>query len=116
MGAWGPGIFEDDVAADVQVMWEAAAAAAESAESATAMVLRDLGSDVIDDTEDGPVLWIALAALQLGSGAVTSEVKDRALAGIPANVERWREDASPAVAAEREELLTALRDRLMQPA
>jgi hypothetical protein len=57
VGAWGPGIFDDDVAADAMS-----------------------GNDV------GP------------------------------NIQRWAEDASPADAAAREQILTALRDRLEQSA
>jgi hypothetical protein len=37
MGAWGPGIFEDDVAADVQAMWEDARGRGDSSESAPAV-------------------------------------------------------------------------------
>jgi hypothetical protein len=114
MGAWGPGLFEDDVAADVQAMWEDARGRGDSSESATATVLRDLGREMVDDEDDGPVVWIALAALQVDSGELVPEVRHRALMAIAPNIERWAGDAAPAVAAAREQVLAALRDRLNQ--
>ena len=113
MGAWGTGIFDDDVAADVQAMWENATAGCESASAATAGVLNDIGSDIADDTEDGPVLRIALGALQMEAGAVDADVKSRALEAIPQNLERWQLEASPEDAAARAEVLNSLRDRLL---
>jgi hypothetical protein len=41
-----------------------------------------------------PVFWIALAALQLEAAEVTPAVAARAVQAIPANLSRWREEAT----------------------
>lgn len=113
MGAWGTGLFDDDIAADIRGVWEAAIGRGDSPEAATAAVLNDLGSEMADDPDDGPILWITLAALQTDANAVHTEVKSRALDAMPQNIERWRRDASAEDAAERERVLHGLRERLL---
>ena len=95
MGTWGPGILQDDVAVDVQLMFEDALAAGMSVEQASRHVLRNRGLN-INDYDDGPVIFLALAALQLQHRALDPRVRDRALANIAsgAPMARW-EDASP---------------------
>jgi hypothetical protein len=111
MGAWGTGIFEDDVAADVRGEWEDAVGSGPSVPDATAALIDGLGADFIPDDDDGPAFWIALAALQLEAGEVTPEVAARAVQAIPANLSRWREEAPAEDFAAREQVLGELEQR-----
>ena len=112
MGVWGTGIFEDDAAADVRGEWEAAVASGSSVSDATAELIGGLGADFIPDEDDGPVFWIALAALQLEAAEVMPDVAARAIEAIPANLSRWREESSAEDFAAREQVLGELEHRL----
>lgn len=112
MGAWGTGIFEDDVAADVRGEWEDAVGSGSSVSDATAVLIDGLGADFIPDEDDGPVFWIALAALQLEAAEVTPDVAARAVEAIPANLSRWREEATAEDFTARERVLSELEQRL----
>jgi formaldehyde-activating enzyme involved in methanogenesis len=112
MGAWGTGIFENDVAADVRGEWEDAVASGSSASGAAAAVIEGIGAGFIPDEDDGPVFWIALAALQIEAAQVTPDVAAKAAESIPANLARWREEATEEDFAAREQVLRELEQRL----
>lgn len=114
MGAWGYDIFDDDVAADVRVEFEGALETGASVAHATAVVLREW-ADAMDDPDDGPIVWLALAALQLDRNELQSNVRDHALAVIDGgeNLRRWEEEATPGDAAGRKRALDELRARLV---
>jgi Domain of unknown function (DUF4259) len=112
VGAWGTGIFEDDVAADIRGEWEEAVGSGSSAADATAAMIEGLGADFIPDEDDGPVFWIALAALRLEAGQVAPDVAARAVESIPANLARWRGEATDEDFEAREQVLRELEQRL----
>lgn len=113
MGTWGPGILQDDVAVDTQLMFEDALAGGMSVELASRHVIIE-EPEYFTDEDDGPVATLALAALQLQHRSLDPQVRDLALATIAtgAAMERW-ETASPDVRAARariiEQFETALR-------
>jgi hypothetical protein len=74
----------------------------------TAQVLAEYG-DYLDDSDDGPVVWLALAAVQLEHDAVQPEVPSRALAIIESGegLDRWEEEGDE-VLSERQRVLGAL--------
>jgi hypothetical protein len=111
VGAWGAGIFEDDVAADIRDEWEDAIEGGASAAEATAQLVSTVGPGVSEDEDDGPIFWIALAALQLEARALDPDVPRRAADAIEPNIGRWREEADADDASERERIL---RDLLRQ--
>jgi hypothetical protein len=115
VGAWGVGLFEDDVAADVRAAWEGSIAEGRPPAEITARLIDGIGSAFIDDVDDGPVFWIALAALQLEADALDPNVAQRAAAPIPVNIERWHEEADPDEAAHRERALDDLLRRVSRP-
>ena len=78
MGTWGTGIFEDDMALDVRNAFEDALATGATLPEATDQVLEQF-ADALDDTDDRPVVYLALAALQLERGAVQPEIQEKAL-------------------------------------
>ena len=112
MGTWGTAIFDDDVAADVQGAWNELRDQGMSPEEASAVVLSEMASELGGDPDDGPVFWIALAAVQVDAGALQPNVAEQAMRAIPRNLARWRDEATPGDAAERERVLTLLRRRL----
>lgn len=116
MSVWGVGLFDDDTAVDVRAKYEEALEDGLDAVAATEQVL-DSMRQMLDDVEDGPVIWMALAALQLEHGAVLPVVRRQAIVAIDsgADIERWREGASPEDAKERATVLDELRARLIDP-
>jgi len=107
VGAWGAGIFDDDVALDVRDAWEDALADGASPAEASRRLSRAF-SEHIADTDDGPIFWLALASLQLEAGALEPEVAQRARSSVQPNLERWRDEATPDDYAARESELTEL--------
>jgi hypothetical protein len=114
MGAWGPAIFSDDTAADVRDEFKTLVGNGLDPVEATERLLSEW-ADVVEDPDDGPVFWLALAATQARLGRLVDEVRDRALAVIDSgeNLRRWEEEASSADAAKRRRHLTKLRADLV---
>ena len=114
MGAWGTELLDDDVASDVRSTFENELEGGASVAHATEVVLREW-SDAFEDEDDGPIVWLALAALQLDRGAFQKSVRDKALAVIEGGVNqrRWDEEATPEDAAKRPVVLEELKVRLL---
>lgn len=114
MGTWGIAIFSDDTAADVRDEWRDYIGEGLSGQQATDKLLENW-SAALDDPDDGPVFWLALAATQWQSGRLEGRVKTKALALIDdeSNLERWRENAS--LLKKRTAMLTKFREQLLSP-
>lgn len=113
MGAWGPGLLENDVAADVAATFRDVLDGGGSLDEAVATVL-DEWSDALDD-EDGPDVALALAWLVSARGEVPAELKALALKAIRERqvLDRWR--GAPefeARQAEEQRLVEILEGRL----
>ncbi|WP_320669905.1 DUF4259 domain-containing protein [Patulibacter defluvii] len=126
MGAWGTGIFDDDLAADVRGDWEDALASGDSPERATTRLIDDYAEEVAGDRAIAAAFWIALAAVQLDDDTLDPDVRDRAIAAIDSgdDLERWEsagfeavdpdEDEGPDELAERRRVTAELRSRLVR--
>lgn len=79
MGTWGVGIFSDDLAADIRDGYRDHLGDGLSGPDATDRVLA-AHAEALDDPEEGPVAWLALAAAQLQVGRLEERVRER----------RWR--------------------------
>ena len=114
MGAFGAEIFDDDVALDVRASAEAAMDEGLTMDEVTNRVMLEYG-DYLEDSDDGTVVWLALAAVQLEHGAVEPEVRSRALAVIEsgAGLDRWEEEGDE-VLGERQRVLSALTAQLQR--
>jgi len=114
MGTRDSGIFEDDVALDVRVTFEEALAEGLDVDAATRRVLEEFAT-YVNDVDDGPLVWFALAALQLEQGALQAEVRRQALAAIErgTNLARWTEQGDPDLLAARRRALEELRGGLL---
>ncbi len=114
MGAWGAGIFEDDLALDVRASFEDALEAGRSVGEATEQVLESF-RESLQDPDEGPVIYLALAASQLEQGELEPAVRDRAVEIIDRGegLERWEEAGQEALSERRREL-QRLRARLLE--
>jgi Domain of unknown function (DUF4259) len=91
MGAWGVGIFDDDVACDARMAMHDQFRARNSVREATDAVLDDLAA-FLEDEEDGPVVILALAATQWDAGRLDKRIKRRALKIIAEGIDfRWQD-------------------------
>lgn len=112
MGRWGTGLFDDDVALDVERDFESALEEGLSAPEATQRVLAQCAS-WLEDEDYGPVVLLALAALQVQYGAIQPQLRDQALGILVtgAGMELW-EEAGPPELLERQQVLEQFRQRL----
>lgn len=109
-------MFYDDLSLDVQNTFEAALAEGLDVVTATQRVL-DRGVTELTDTTLAPIIYLALAALQLEHGAVQPEVRRRAMTLITTQqgIRSWS-DAGPEILSRRMQALDALRIKLLESA
>jgi hypothetical protein len=115
MGAWGPAILSDDLAADVRDDFRDLIGDGLTAEEASER-LKDEYADALQDPDEGPVFLFALAATQWKTGHVSPAIVSEALAALDAGrgMERW-EDAPPGQQKERRRALEKLAQQLRTP-
>ena len=101
MGAWGPALFSDDVACDVRDDYgELITDGLDDAEATPQMLANWAGQ--LQDHDDGPVIWLALAVTQSKLGRLDPDIAARALEilNAGADLDRWAE-AGPKMQARR---------------
>src|SRR5262245_34264570 len=92
MGAWGPALFSDDLACDVRDGYR------ELLEDGVAdeALVRTLAAhrDSLADSDDEPIVVLALAVTASKVGRLPADLRDRAVAILDAGrgVERWEDD------------------------
>jgi hypothetical protein len=117
MGAWGWGVFSNDLAADVRSAWREAILDGEDPAQASARIIErsgaphDLAREV---TAEVTQFWTGLAAAQMETGRLQPDVRDRALAVIAAggDLNIWEESGA---GRQRERVLERLASRLRGP-
>ncbi|MEU0564636.1 hypothetical protein ABZ297_04425 [Nonomuraea sp. NPDC005983] len=99
MGAWGPALFSDDVACDVRDNYRELIEDGATDEDAQRLILESY-TEVLDDPDDGPVFWLALAVTQSKIGRLNPAVRDRALAIIEQGegLSHWTDEGAKALA------------------
>ena len=114
MSTWGYDIFDNDEANDIRALFEDELNVRASVAHATAEILRE-SKDSLDDPESGPIIWLALAALQLAKGELQANVRDHALAVIDSgeDLKRWEAEGTPEDLNGRKRVLEELRTRLV---
>ncbi|MFO0837331.1 MAG: hypothetical protein U1D55_02300 [Phycisphaerae bacterium] len=115
MGTWGNGIFADDTACDVRDEYQALLAELQDVQAATDALLKKWKSS-LDDDDEGPLVWLALAVTQHKLGRLEERVRREALRVIDdgRGLERWRDEGARAV-AKRQAVLAKTRDLLASP-
>ncbi len=113
MGAWGPGIFSNDIASDVRAAYRELVEDRLSSEAATAEVIRRFGDATIDPDE-ATSFWTGLAACQTQLGHLQPDVRRRALEAIDggADLHLWAETGD---ARKRKAALENLRSKIVGP-
>lgn len=114
MGAWGPGLFQDDTACDVRDDFVDLIGDGLSTEEATAELEKRWGTPSFDPDHES-VFWIALATTQFRYGRLLPHVRDCAVAVIDegSDVERFFDDGR--TREKRSAALFKLRRALLGP-
>jgi len=112
MGTYGAKIFHDDTANDVRDDFLNLLRQGHSPEESSKALLSQWATS-IDDSDDGPVFWLALAATQSEYGCLQADVKQRAVVVIDEGLGfgRW----SGKFLERRREVLEELRKKLLGP-
>lgn len=76
MGAWGSGIFDDDTALDIRDNFEEYIENGLSIIEATERILEEYRDEIEDD---GPIIYLTLASLQMDKGELQKNIKEAAL-------------------------------------
>lgn len=121
MGAWGTGLWEDDLACDIQDEWNDLLDEGASPRKASNIILKSWleefedYEDEMDRQPDESILYISLAALQMRHKALTIAVKKKAISLIDkgADLELW-EDGDQESYEERKEFLLDFKKKLEQ--
>lgn len=113
MGAWGPAIFSDDTACDIRDDYRELL---EDGATDTDAMRQVIDSYRHLDEDHAHVIWLALAAAQVGIGRLDDEVQTKALAIIDGDIglTLW-EEAGANELAKRRAALAKLRDALVGP-
>lgn len=92
MGVWGTSLYANDSTCDIRGDYVDKLKRGKSNEIATQELIEQ-SQGYINDTEDGPLFWFALADTQWNYGRLLSFVKEKALYFIPKEEElrRWDE-------------------------
>ena len=78
MGAWGPKLYQNDVAEDVRDYYKDQLHRGKTGKEITHELIAQ-NEDIISDQDDAPVFWFALADTQWNMGRLENFVKDQAL-------------------------------------
>jgi len=115
MGAWGPGLFSDDVACDVKEYYMNCLREEMSAEEAEAAVVSYFG-DELADSDDGPVVVLALADTAWRVGRLSEKLKEAAIRIIDTGegLERWEVEGKQLL-KKRQDVLQKLKEKLLSP-
>lgn len=113
MGAYGTGLYQDDVAADVRDSYINELKKGRDNEEITEELIEKYAGE-INDSDDSTVFWLALADTQWKNGRLLEKVKIKALRCIDTgeDIERWRE-SSQSNLRKRQEMLSKLKEQLM---
>lgn len=113
MGAWGTGLFSDDTACDVRDNYVELLGDGLSGPEATERLLLDWSSS-LEDPDEGPVFWLALASTQWRHGRLESQVLQQALSVIDdgKDLVRWKSSQDY---RKRQVVLSKLRNQLVSP-
>lgn len=114
MGAWGPGLYQNDVAQDIKDEYINLLKMSLSNEEATKQIISD-NSDLLQDEDDAPDFWFSLADTQWKWGRLLPEIKEKALSyAACANYDRWN-TLGKVFVKKRVQVVSALVARLESP-
>lgn len=114
MGVWGVGLFQDDVTCDIKQEYLNRLRIGYTNEEATEEVI-DYNADSVEDEEEAPLFWFALADIQWRYGRLLPEVKEMAMEYLKSgeDLERWKGNAK--LYKKRKFVLEELEKKLNSP-
>ena len=115
MGCWGTGLYQNDVAEDVKLHYEDALKRGQDEPVVTQQLLQAF-SHLLNDRDDGPVFWCALADTQWNWGRLDDFVKAQAQHYIKNDIDssHW-ETSSLKQKQQRKAVLKELEVKLSTP-
>lgn len=111
MGVFGVKIYEDDLALDVKEGYLDKLKKGIKDEVALKEIIKEY-KDYINDIDDGPVFWIALANTMWKVGRLTEKVKKEALNAIDKNLIKWKRETDEKEYKLREKELLKFKDKI----
>ena len=115
MGTWGTKLYENDTSLDVKGEFEKLFRSGKTAEEITEQLTESYQS-ILEDPEEGPLFWFALADTQWKFGVLLPSVKERALSWIEKNSSPPRCQGIGAPSEKQwKKTQQQLRDRLLSP-
>lgn len=115
MGTWGPGLYQNDVSEDIRGDFIDKCKRGHTIEEATEIFIKEYAEELNDD-DDAPNFWLALADVQWKYGKLLPKVKENALYHIENELknETYNEfDKSDA--KKRKKVLEDLREKFNSP-
>ncbi len=114
MGAWGPGIFSDDLACDVRDEFRDLIGDGLTSEEAAERIFSAYPS-LADDPDEGAVVLVALAVTEWKIGRLLDAVRDQAVEVIDkgADLHRWIDNTG--LLQRREQALARAKAQLLSP-
>ena len=115
MGAWGVKLYDNDVAEDIKNTYKEKLQEGKSNEEATDEIISDY-EYMLEDVDDAPLFWMALADQQWRLGRLLPNVKEQALKWIEkgADLQVWY-DESEKLGNQRKKVLEELSFKLNSP-
>lgn len=114
MGAWGTALFSDDTACDVRDTYREFVGDGLTGPEATKALLREWSAS-LDDPDESPVFWMALAATQWKCGRLEPSVLQQALDVIDSGSGLARWELGSKDFKRRKVVLEKLRAQLTSP-
>ena len=90
MGAWGPKLYQDDLATDIRDTYKEQLKRGKTGEQITKELLEEYEA-ILLDSDEAPIFWFALADTQWELGRLEDKVKRNALYYIRdgGDLKRW---------------------------
>ncbi len=115
LGAWGTLLYDNDTTNDIRGYYVDQLRRGRTNEEVTQQIIND-NMEILEDVEEGPLFWYALADIQWDYGRLIPFVKEKALEFIerPEELERWK-DMEGDKALQWEQTRIELRKKLLSP-
>lgn len=115
MGTWGPGLYQNDVSEDIKGDFIDKCKRGHTIEEATEIFIKEYARELEDD-DDAPNFWFALADIQWKYGKLLPKVKENALCYIEHELKNGTYDEfDKREAKKRKKVLEDLREKLNSP-
>ena len=114
MGTWGVGLFQDDVTCDIKEEYLNRLRIGYTNEEATEEVI-DYNVDSVEDEEEAPLFWFALADIQWRYGRLLTEVKRIAMEYLKSGEDLERSKINKKLYKKRKFVLEELEEKLNSP-